>query len=195
MSLMHQILFRISAYCRCRIINGPDQLPYLERYHLLKLPFGYQFYLHRFVASDPGRGLHNHPWNRALSLVLCGEYEEVRMADSNKDNCLQRRRIRVGRLNWINGSVFHRINLSGNSETWTIFLHGPKAKSWGFLQNRDNRYAFHDHDRLLKQASNPLWWKTASRPVDDINMRKPSSGSMTNHDLGDGQMLSQRTSD
>ncbi len=175
MSFMNLLLFRITSYCRCRIINGPDQLPYLERYHLIKLPFGYQVYLHRFVASDPGRGLHNHPWNGALSLVLCGEYEEVRMADGYEDNALKSRRIRAGHLNWINGSVFHRINLNDCNEVWTLFVHGPKAKSWGFLQNRNNRYAFHDHSQIVQQESNPLWWKTASRPVDCTNLRKPTS--------------------
>jgi len=180
MSFMHLLLFRISAYCRCRIINGPDQSPYLERYHLLKMPFGYQLYLHRFVDSDPGRGLHNHPWNSALSMVLCGEYEEVRMANAGNDHQISTRRLKAGRLNWINGSVFHRINLTGNNETWTLFLHGPKAKSWGFLQTIQNRYAFHDHSELLPQASNPLWWKTAHRPIEDVTMRKPID-SVLNH--------------
>ena len=174
MSFMSQLLFRISSYCRCRIINGPDQSPYLERYHFLKLPFGYQVYLHRFVASDPGRGLHNHPWNRALSLVLCGEYAEIRMADGRDDHALRTRRIRAGHLNWINGSVFHRINLTASNEVWTLFMHGPKAKSWGFLQNQGNHYAFHDHNQLLTQESNPLWWKNADRPVNCVNMRKPA---------------------
>ena len=82
MNLLSSILFKITSYCRCRIINGPDKKPYLERYHLFKLPVGYQVYLHRFVASDPGRGLHNHPWNRAISLVLAGQYEEIRMASA-----------------------------------------------------------------------------------------------------------------
>jgi len=110
MSFMSQLLFRITSYCRCRIINGAEQLPYLERYHLLKLPFGYQVYLHRFVASDPGRGLHNHPWKGALSLVLSGRYEEIRMADGHADHALRTRMVRAGRLNWINGSVSITIN-------------------------------------------------------------------------------------
>lgn len=182
MSFMNQLLFRITSYCRCRIINGPDQIPYLERYHLLKLPFGYQVYLHRFVASDPGRGLHNHPWKGALSLVLCGEYEEIRMADMRANHALRTRRIRAGRLNWINGSVFHRINLTGDIEVWTLFIHGPKTKTWGFLQNQGSRYAFHDHNQLLPQESNPLWWKTANRPVNCAKMRKPANFDMSKCD-------------
>jgi hypothetical protein len=171
--LISQLLFKISSFCRCRIINGPDQTPYLERYHLLKLPFNYQVYLHRFVASDPGRGLHNHPWNSALSLVLSGDYEEIRMADRHSDHALQKRRVGAFRFNWINGTVFHRINLINNKEVWTLFIHGPKARSWGFLQKRQRAYAFHDHDQLLPQESNPLWWKTADKPLDFPAMRQP----------------------
>jgi len=171
-SLMSQLLFKITSFCRCRIINGQDHAPYLERYHLLKLPFNYQVYLHRFVASDPGRGLHNHPWNSACSLVLSGEYEEIRMADTSNNHALQSRRVCAGRFNWIDGTVFHRINLIDNREVWTLFIHGSKAKSWGFLQKRRRRYAFHDHDQLLPQQSNPLWWKTASKPVDFPAMRQ-----------------------
>ena len=173
MSILSQLLFKITSFCRCRIINGPDQTPYLERYHLLKLPFNYQVYLHRFVASDPGRGLHNHPWNAAISLVLCGKYEEIRMATTSNNHELQTRHVHACRFNWINGRVFHRINLIDNKEVWTLFIHGPKAKSWGFLQKQQQRYAFHDHSLLLPQESNPSWWKTAGRPVDFPTMRQP----------------------
>ncbi len=178
MPLFSHLLFKISAYCRCRIINGPDQTPYLERYHLFRLPFGYRVYLHRFVASDPGRGLHNHPWNRAVSLVLSGRYEEIRMANAQGDHEIHTRRISTGHLNWIDGSIFHRINLIDNAESWTLFVHGPKAKTWGFLQIQGVRHAFHDHDSLLNQGSLPLWWKTAQRPVDCPLMRQPGMGGL-----------------
>lgn len=173
MSLFSQLLFKISAFCRCRIINGPDQKPYLERYHLFRLPFGYQVYLHRFVASDPGRGLHNHPWNRAVSLVLSGHYEEIRMTNAEHQNRLISRRVGAGSLNRINGSIFHRINLPDNTECWSLFIHSPGAQPWGFLQQEQRTYAFHDHNQIVQQASNPLWWKTASRPLSSPQMRKP----------------------
>jgi hypothetical protein len=171
MSLLNRLLYRLSAYCRCRVINGPDGLPYLERYHLLRLPFGYRAYLHRFVASDPGRGLHNHPWRHALSLVLCGAYEETRMLDAREDNALHSRRLRAGRFNFISGQVFHRINIPEKSECWSLFVHAPKAKSWGFIQQREYR----DHDDIVAHASNPLWWKQAPRPIQCPQMRLPRS--------------------
>jgi hypothetical protein len=88
--------------------------------------------LHRFVASDPGRGLHNHPWKHALSLVLSGTYEETRMLDSRADNVLHSRWLRPGRFNFISGDIFHRVNIPQDRECWSLFVHAPKAKSWGF---------------------------------------------------------------
>ncbi len=175
MHLLSQLLFKISSYCRCRIINGPDQQPYLERYHLFRLPFGYQVYLHRFVASDPGRGLHNHPWQRAMSLVLSGHYEETRMTNAKHENILIKRQLGAGSFNWIKGNIFHRINLPAGSECWTLFLHSPSAKSWGFLRHEQHRYAFHDHNQVVQQVSNPAWWKTACRPMHCPKIRKPLS--------------------
>ena len=169
MSWMNRLLFRVSAYCRCRVINGPNKQPYLERYHLLRLPFGYQVYLHRFVASDPGRGLHNHPWKHALSLVLCGSYEETRMLDARAGNRFKRRRLHAGRFNLISGEVFHRINIADNSECWSLFIHAPKARSWGFIQQQEYR----DHNEVVAACSNPLWWKQAQRPVRCPQMRLP----------------------
>ena len=174
MSLINQLLFKLSSYCRCRVINGPDKAPYLERYHLLRLPFGYRVYLHRFVASDPGRGLHNHPWGRAMSLVLSGQYWETRMADARQENKIIKRQIKAGSFNWINGKIFHRINLAENSECWSLFIHSPNTQRWGFLQQDQHRFAFHDHNQVVHQQSDPMWWKTANRPMDCPQMRKPS---------------------
>ena len=168
MSLFNRFLYRFSAYCRCRVINGPDQQPYLERYHLMRLPFGYRAYLHRFVASDPGRGLHNHPWRHALSLVLCGSYQEVKMRDAHSDNRLSTRRIGAGRFNFISGETFHRVNIADNAECWSLFIHAPKAKSWGFIQAQSYR----DHNEIVT-GSNPLWWKQAHRPAQYPQMRLP----------------------
>jgi len=169
MSWMNRLLYRLSAFCRCRVIDGPDGQPYLERYHLSRLPLGYRVYLHRFVASDPGRGLHNHPWRHALSLVLSGAYRETRMLGADADNALQTRRLGAGRVNLISGDVFHRIDIPAGSECWSLFLHAPKARGWGFIQQREYR----DHEAVVGQASNPLWWKQAERPISRPQMRLP----------------------
>jgi hypothetical protein len=165
MSLLNRLLYRFSAYCRCRVINGPDRQPYLERYHLLRLPFGYRVYLHRFVASDP----HNHPWRHALSLVLCGSYRETRMLGARDGNALHDRWLRPGRVNFISGEVFHRVNIPRDAECWSLFIHAPRAKSWGFIQQQEYR----DHNEIVAQASNPDWWKQAERPISCPQMRMP----------------------
>ncbi len=179
MTWFNRILYRVSAYCRCRVINGPDEQPYLERYHLMRLPLGYRVYLHRFVASDPGRGLHNHPWKHALSLVLSGSYRETRMLGADSNYALQQRDLRPGRLNFISGDVFHRINLRQGSECWSLFVHAPKASDWGFIQRHDYlgeyQSSYQDHNEVVTQASNPLWWKQALRPVQCPQMRTPAS--------------------
>jgi len=173
--LLYRLLYRISAYLHCRVINGPDEQPYLERYHLLRLPFGYRVYLHRFVASDPGRGLHNHPWRHALSLLLCGTYQETRMLKADSDNMLQRRQLHAGNLNCISGDVYHRINIAPGSECWSLFVHAPKTRDWGFIRH----HQYHDHNEVVTQASNPLWWKQAPRPIQCPQMRMPPGGRQT----------------
>ena len=170
MTWLNRLLYRLSAYCRCRVINGPDEQPYLERYHLLRLPFGYRVYLHRFVDSDPGRGLHNHPWRHALSLLLCGTYQETRMLSESHDYALRDRWLRAGRLNFISGGVYHRINLPPGAECWSLFLHAPKTRDWGFIQ----RHRYQDHNEVVTQPSNPLWWKQALRPIECPQMRLPA---------------------
>ena len=187
MNWLNRLLYRLSAYCRCRIISGPDEQPYLERYHLLRLPFGYRIYLHRFVASDPGRGLHNHPWRHAISLLLSGTYQETRMLTAESNHALQRRWLRAGHLNFISGDVYHRINIAAGAECWSLFLHAPKTRDWGFIQRQQahhqtshqtyhqTSYQYRDHNEVVTQASNPLWWKQALRPVQYPQMRLPLS--------------------
>jgi len=174
MSLMNRFLFSISAYLRCRVIRGEQQQPYLERYHLLRLPFGIHIYLHRFVASDPGRALHNHPWRSALSLVLSGEYQETRLGDGRQQNRLIKRQVGAGRINFISGKIYHRINLDAGQEAWTLFIHSASHRSWGFLDTSQRKFSYTDHNLSLQSSSNPMWWKTAQRPLRNPTMRSPA---------------------
>ncbi|MFT5502951.1 MAG: hypothetical protein ACI8XC_000656 [Gammaproteobacteria bacterium] len=173
MSILKVILYKISAVLRCRVINGPDGQAYLERYHLCRLPFGFSIYLHRFINSDPGRGLHNHPWQSALSWVIYGRYKELRMTDAKHQNQLIERHLKAGQFNVINGSIFHRINLIPGEECWSIFIHSRPVNDWGFIQSGKRRLAYHDHNKVLQTKGNPDWWKTATRPIGEPSMRAP----------------------
>lgn len=124
--MLRRLLYWITDRLPARVINGDDGSPYLERYYVGAL-FGLRAYIHRFVASDPDRGIHSHPWQRSLSFVLVGGYKEIRINGE--------RRLRPGQINYIRGDDFHRVILEKNTEAWTLFIHGKRVKGWGFLRN------------------------------------------------------------
>ncbi|MEA3274035.1 MAG: hypothetical protein U9Q81_01780 [Pseudomonadota bacterium] len=197
--MIERLLYRISARRPCRFIDGEQGEPYLERYYLFGA-LGWHAYLHRFVDSDPDRGLHDHPWNRALSLVLSGGYEELRPSDRHA-RCskphsaqvsrdgegpgtaslsphpgplsrgeaygerqrhadrIESRFIRPFRINFLCGEDFHRVVLQGRRPAWTLFIHGPRAKGWGFLQNGTFRTMAKDENEFRHRD----WWKNAPK--------------------------------
>jgi hypothetical protein len=145
MSAMKDFLERFSARLPYREIRGPSGESYLERYFLFEFPEWWLFgkwaggcvYLHRFVDSDPDRGEHDHPWDRAYSLVLAGSYTEHRLKNIWAHGVERRRRL-PGRLASLNGTDFHRVVLSwwekSTGGCWTLFWHSRRAKGWGFAK-------------------------------------------------------------
>lgn len=157
---MNRFLFWLASFLPCQIISQDDQ-PYLERYYLFTL-LGVRFYLHRFVDSDPARGMHDHPWPWAGSVVLSGYYLEERrglerhaitqsMARVFGTEGTTRHRIRW--FNFMLGDNFHRVVLPrvwteikddagktvgqayGPAPCWTLFFHRAMfSKPWGFLR-------------------------------------------------------------
>lgn len=168
-SLIARLLYRLSGRLRCRVIDGNDGQPYLERYHLFRLPGGGGVYIHRFLASDPDRGLHDHPWKHALGIILSGGYRELRL-DGDQ---VVTHRLKPGRLNLIRGEDFHRIILpTETDEAWTLFAHTAKVKPWGFLKvdaHGERRYV--DHEISTQESSHENWWKTAPRGKDVARRR------------------------
>ncbi len=130
---MKQLLYKFTANKPCRLIDI-DGAPYLERYYLGTF-LGWTFYLHRFVSGDGDRSLHDHPWKRAVSVVLAGSYRESRLDYLNTEHtCGMNTTERVVRwFNIIRGSDFHQI-LDAKPNTWTLFMHSSRSKGWGFLK-------------------------------------------------------------
>ena len=145
---MRNFLYWLTNRLRAREISGDNGDPYLERYFLFSL-FGIRAYIHRFVASDPDRGLHDHPWDRSVSLVLAGGYSEVRPGAM--------RRLWPGDINVIRGEDYHRILLDEGAESWTLFIHGRRTKGWGFL--REGAYMPVSQNKDDYPAMG--WWTTA----------------------------------
>lgn len=157
--MIKRILLFITDYLPARIISGDDGEPYLERYFLARL-FGCEIYIHRFVASDPDRGYHNHPFAWCASLVLCGGYEERIW---NPDGWYMRRIKRPGSFGWFGPNHLHRVVLREGGYCWTLFAVGPRIQSWGFMRRGvgDSRLCLW----VYSQAKSPSqdWWKTAPK--------------------------------
>lgn len=152
---MRQLLMRITARLPVREIRGDNGEQYLERYHVAAIgPI--RVSIHRFLASDPDRGLHSHPWH-AVSIVLVGEYREL----------LERGGVLYwARRRWVNTIApgrFHRVMKPANvPEVWTLFVHGPRVAGWGFLKGGVYRPV------TSSASENPwaAWWKSAPRGRD-----------------------------
>lgn len=177
--MIRRALMAITARLPGRIITEGDA-PYLERYYL-GTAFGRRFYLHRFVGSDPDRGVHDHPWRRAWSFILSGWYYEER-----RDGL---RRVRW--FNSLHGDTFHRVILPMDvaddlffdgkpnppRECWSLFVHTVgDVKGWGFLYNVDSEgrgqppdgrtFAAYEPFVYPGGKKNPEWWKTAPKGRD-----------------------------
>lgn len=170
---MSKLLMAITDRLPMRIINDGNR-PYLERYYLFSL-LGWTFYIHRFVGSDPERGLHDHPWRKAYSIILSGWYwEQTRMG--------------IRRVSWFNsltGDSFHRVILPGKGwlqislddkkklqcdrekiPCWTLFFHTTKnVKPWGFLTPHIAHFQegilIYEPYRYTREGNQKEWWLTA----------------------------------
>ena len=130
------------------------------------------------VSSDSERHLHNHPWNRGLSIVLSGNYIEEVVSDicplANASGCVTYKRL-IRWFNRIDGNRFHRIH-DAKPGTWTLFVHGArsvlpsgKLKGWGFLESR---YADVGTIKLetvftsFDDSPGPEWWIIVPKGID-----------------------------
>lgn len=165
---MNQLLWWFSARLPGRIISE-GAIPYLERYYLFTL-FGWRWYLHRFVGSDPDRGLHDHPWRWAFSIILWGWYWEHTRSGVRK----------VRWLNFLLGDSFHRVVLPTREDgalkpCWTIFVHKVgDIKPWGFMRQFANTigtqvWTEFQYPGGAKKAD---WWLTAPKGR-DLPFRAP----------------------
>ena len=159
---MNKFLYWLAGRLPARIISD-GSVPYLERYYLFTI-LGWRFYLHRFVGSDPDRGLHDHPWTRAFSLVLHGWYYEERRSGRRK----------VLWFNSLAGDTFHRVVLPCNYATeqewpcWTLFFHrAGSTKEWGFLNDCDGgKNKIFRHYLYTREGSQKGWWMKAPKGRD-----------------------------
>lgn len=102
--------------------------------------------LHRFYRGDADVELHNHPWRLGVGIILLNGYVEERLAPLGsyigrifRGDFIRERELSPGSIIVTWPWTFHRIDRirSGTGESWTLFIHGPNARAWGFRVNGD----------------------------------------------------------
>lgn len=106
------------------VIGKAGQVPdYLHRWWVVpRNPF-MNVYLHRVMRSDDDRALHDHPWDNT-SLIINGSYLEI-----TPDGEFQRN---PGDIVTRPASALHRLVVPDGEECISLFLTGPKIRTWGF---------------------------------------------------------------
>ena len=113
----------LDRICRREEINGGERCPtYMYRWTILSTRW-FKVYVHRFVADDWSRDLHDHP-KRFISIGLAGRYVEHGPAG-------RRREYVAPWLRSFPASHIHRITLPAG-ECWTLVIVGPSLREWGF---------------------------------------------------------------
>lgn len=124
-------------------LRREDGRVFLDRWGWESKRFG-GIFLHKMSAPDPGVDLHDHPWSFA-SLILWGGYTEER--SNIRDAPYASRMVEQSRVMEHRGLVEHRrpwsvkvmrldechriIDLFKGT-SWSIIVHGPARRRWGF---------------------------------------------------------------
>ena len=147
----------ICNYLPVKIIRDDKGVPFLYRYHLFTFGNdGPGMCIHNFVKSDPERGYHDHPWQNAVSFILCGRYDE-RILDKDHYKTYERNR---WTFNWLNGTNdFHRVMVEEGKDVWTLFAFQKRSKTWGMI-GLDGQYKAMSTTIEDKDGG---WWRTVMK--------------------------------
>ena len=141
---------------------------YLARFMLFDgkaLGLKWSVMLHHFRRSDSAEELHNHPWGKALSLILTGGYSEERRG---RDGMVWRRLFTPGMFNYITDETFHRVDLEDpHNGCWTLFITGERTQSWGFWDRHTKeftpwrQFVQQEHPVYQPEYEGPMPWKAS----------------------------------
>ena len=112
-----------------RRIYNFDKL-YLTRIYLWRSK-KFTLYLHIFHQPDPGRDLHNHPWDWCWSMCLWGGYFERMFSCAPLTHLVERFAMTVRKFD---GSTFHTVAMLKRKRCVTLFAHGARVRTWGFCR-------------------------------------------------------------
>lgn len=97
---------------------------YMHRWYIIPRNRFFNVYLHKIMADDDDQALHDHPW-WSLSFRLKGVLREHYQKD-------RKRVIRLSpRVTFRSSTFAHRLEVV-KSPVLTLFITGPKIRTWGF---------------------------------------------------------------
>lgn len=98
---------------------------YLLRWYVIPRNPCFNVYLHEYHRSDDDRALHDHPW-WSLSWLLNGRLVE--------HDGRGQRTMNAGKWRLRSARYSHRLEVPPfyRGDTVTLFLTGPRIRSWGF---------------------------------------------------------------
>ncbi len=191
---IRKLLGLITRVLPVKVITDDDGVPFLYRYHLISFGTdGPGLCIHNFVKSDPDRGYHDHPWDRALSLIMCGGYEERILVDKTYVS----RKRNMWTFNYLDGrKTFHRVMVDEKNTPWTLFAFGKRSKVWGMV-GLDNTYKAMSTQVADKDSG---WWHKVPKGA-HVHEHLPLQGSviatvdsiiLTNDNISDKVLLIKR---
>jgi hypothetical protein len=101
---------------------------YLRRFLLTPSIGGWRLMLHKICRPDLDRVLHDHPWDFA-TICLCGGYVESVL---RSDGSVSAEVLIAGEARLRSSGHTHRIDRILGDAAWTLVLHGPRRRKWGF---------------------------------------------------------------
>lgn len=109
------------------LIIGGEAEPYLFRWYIIPRNPVFNIYLHRIVRSDDDRALHDHPWLNC-SILIDGHYLEHRIRNGGIHTRTMRQE---GAIIFRGPRTAHRLEIVDQPAV-TLFITGPRLRSWGF---------------------------------------------------------------
>lgn len=146
---------------KCLIIHE-NGVPYLARFYLHNGDKEKQIslYLHYFFSSDDADFLHNHPWEKSLSLILTGGYTEEWFLDHETTPVVKATTYLPGDMNSITSEKFHRVELT-QPGCWSLFMGTDKLDDWLFWGKKTKEYE-HWVSRNDRIKTEPAEYTTAT---------------------------------
>ncbi len=115
---------------------APSGAPYLYRWWLVPKNPLLNVYLHKTVADDDNRALHDHPYFN-VSVILRGSYFEIMPCRSRGyvgGDAVKTVRREAGDIVFRRAIAPHRLMLPHDmAPCWSLFITGPRLREWGFF--------------------------------------------------------------